>query len=65
MHKVYNEVEVTWSSIEKFYSYVKVNWEMNKSGIPVYTLFDEEGNKISINLEDCLEKEEIDNAVWQ
>ena len=59
MHKVYNEVEVTWSSIEKFYSYVKVNWHIDNNGIPRYTLYDEYNDKISINLEDCLEQHEF------
>ena len=54
MHKVYNEVEVTWSSIEKFYSYVKVNWHMDNNGIPRYTIYDKDGNKISINLEEVM-----------
>lgn len=57
MHKVYNEVEVTWSSIERFYTYDKVNWDIDKNGIPVYTLYDENNEKIMVNLEDCLEKD--------
>ena len=38
--------DVTWSSIEKYYSYDKVIWKTDKSGIPRFSLVDGEGNKI-------------------
>lgn len=50
---MYNETDVTWSSIEKCYSYGKVVWYTQSNGIPRYTLFDEDGNKINVNIEDC------------
>jgi S-adenosylhomocysteine hydrolase len=40
MEKVYGEADVTWSSIEKCYSYDKVVWSVDKNGIPVYALLD-------------------------
>ena len=51
MKKVYNETDITWSSIEKDFMYDKVNWSIRSNGIPVYTLYDERGNKIEVNYE--------------
>ena len=48
MEKVYGEVDVTWSSIENRYKYSKTVWIMRSNGIPVYTLLDEDGNRIKI-----------------
>lgn len=45
---MYSEKDITWSSIEKEYDYNKVVWNTQKNGIPVYTLFDKHGNKITI-----------------
>ena len=41
-------VDVTWSSIEKYYNYKKVVWSVDKNGIPKYCLRDENGRKIKI-----------------
>jgi len=46
------ETDTTWSSIEGRYSYSKVVWNFQKNGIPVFTLLDENGDKISINITD-------------
>jgi len=50
---MYSETDITWSSIEKYYPYSKVNWFVEKNGIPRYVLLDENGEKININIEDC------------
>lgn len=47
---MYSEVDLTWSSIEKYYQYGKVVWLTRQNGIPIYTLLDDDGNKISIGL---------------
>lgn len=52
MCKIYDETDLTWSSIEKYYQYDKVIWFTRQNGIPVYTLLDGNGNKISIDLND-------------
>ena len=48
MESKYSEEDVTWSSIESKYDYSKVVWRMCNNGIPVYSLFDEDGKKIEI-----------------
>ena len=50
MEKVYGEADVTWSSIEKYYSYDKVVWSVDKNGIPVYSLLSENNQKIKIDI---------------
>jgi S-adenosylhomocysteine hydrolase len=50
MEKVYGEADVTWSSIEKYYSYDKVTWSVDKNGIPVYSLLGENNQKIKIDI---------------
>ena len=47
---MYSEMDITWSSIEKHYKYNKVMWNAQKNGIPIYTLFDENDNKIEIDV---------------
>ena len=47
---MYSEGDITWSSIERYYSYKKVNWTMNKEDIPRYILIDENDKKIDINV---------------
>ena len=47
---MYNEKDITWSSIEKYYNYSKVKWSIQKNGIPKYTFFDENDNEIEINI---------------
>ena len=49
MGNKYSETDIMWSSIEKDYSYKKVIWSTRKNGIPVYALFDKDGNKIDIS----------------
>lgn len=49
MEKVYGEADVTWSYIEKYYSYDKVVWSVDKNGIPVYALLGENNQKIKID----------------
>ena len=51
MAKIYSEEDITWSSIEKDVPYIRVNWHINESGIPVYTFFDENYNKIEVIIE--------------
>lgn len=46
----YSEVDVTWASIEKKYDYYKVTWNTLNNGIPTYSLFDADGNKIKIEI---------------
>jgi len=46
----YSEVDVTWASIEKKYDYDKVTWNTLNNGIPTYSLFDADGNKIKIEI---------------
>jgi hypothetical protein len=45
---MYSEVDLTWSSIEKFYNYSKVVWSVGKEGISRYTLLDENNRKIEV-----------------
>lgn len=45
---MYNETDITWSSIESCYKYKKVNWVFRENGIPRYILFDENGERINI-----------------
>lgn len=49
MSRIYSEDDITWSSIEKFIPYAKVNWYTNKHGISTYKLLDEEGKNIDID----------------
>jgi hypothetical protein len=49
MGKMYDETDLTWSSVERYYKYDKVTWSIRKNGIPVYTLEDKNGKKIKIN----------------
>ena len=49
MSRIYSEDDITWSSIEKFIPYAKVDWRVNKHGISTYTLTDENGKKIDID----------------
>lgn len=51
---MYSEVDITWSSIEKDIPYYKVIWYTRRNGIPVYTFLDENGSKIDVNFEECL-----------
>ena len=46
----YSEEDVTWASIEKDYEYEKVTWNTLSNGIPTYSLFDADGNKIKIEI---------------
>ena len=48
MDRKYSEADLTWSSVEKNYDYSNVIWHMETNGIPVYTLFDNDYNKIEI-----------------
>lgn len=45
---MYNENDITWSSIEKHYPYNKVTWHVEKNGIPSFKLYDKVGRKIDI-----------------
>lgn len=49
MVKTYNEVGITWSSIEKYYDYSQTIWSVDKNGIPKYVLLNKNGNKIDIS----------------
>jgi hypothetical protein len=49
MSRIYSEDDITWSSIEKYIPYSKVEWTTNKNGISTYKLFDEEGKRIYIS----------------
>ena len=49
MSRIYSEDDITWSSIEKYIQYSKVEWTTNKNGISTYKLFDEEGKRIYIS----------------
>ena len=49
MSRIYSGEDITWSSIEKYIPYSKVEWTTNKNGISIYKLFDEEGKRIYIN----------------
>jgi len=49
MNKVYDETDLTWSSVERYYEYDKVTWSVSKNGIPIYVLEDKNGNKIKID----------------
>ncbi len=57
MSKKYSEVDITWSSIERYVPYNRVVWHTQKDGIPVYSFFDENSNKIDINFEELLNSE--------
>ena len=48
---MYKEKDVTWSSIEKYYSYSKVNYYTEKNGISNFILYGDNGNKIDINID--------------
>ena len=50
MEKVYGEADITWSSIEKYYSYDKVAWSVDKNGIPAYALLDKDSQRIKIDI---------------
>lgn len=50
METRYSEEDVTWSSIEKDYPYAEVVWRMLNNGIPTYSLFDTDGNRIKIEI---------------
>ena len=54
MSNKYSEVDITWSSIEKYIPYSKVVWSTGKDGIPVYMFMDKKSNKLNINWEKCL-----------
>ena len=47
MNEVSNRTDVTWSSVESYVPYSKVNWYKDKDGIPRYIFSDEEGNRIN------------------
>ena len=47
---MYSEVDLTWSSMERFYKYSKVTWTTEKNGIPRYYLLDKDGKKIEIKV---------------
>jgi hypothetical protein len=49
MRQIYNEVDVTWSSVEKKYPYSRVEWSTRSNGMPLYTLLDENYKKIEVN----------------
>lgn len=49
MSRIYSEEDITWSSIEKYIPYSKVDWTTNKNGIATYKFFDKDGKKIDIN----------------
>lgn len=49
MKKTDNEINVTWSSIEKNIPYAAVVWGAYDNGLPKYTFVDEHGKKIDIN----------------
>ena len=48
MERKYSEDDVTWSSIEKYIPYAKVEWSINKQGISTYKLIDKNGKEIDI-----------------
>jgi len=58
METRYSEEDVTWSSIEKYVDYSSVRWSTDKNGIPVYIFADEEGRKIDVDVNKCLELNE-------
>lgn len=49
MPRIYSEEDITWSFIEKYIPYFRVEWHMNKNGIATYKFFDKDGNKMDIN----------------
>ena len=49
MERKYSEDDITWSSIEKFIPYAKVNWFINKVGISTYKLMDENDKEIDVD----------------
>ena len=48
MGKMYDETDLTWSSIERYYQYNKTIWYVGGNGIPVYAFVDNNGKKIKI-----------------
>ena len=48
MERIYSEEDITWSSVEKYVPYARVNWHINENGIPTYEFFDEFYNKIDV-----------------
>ena len=48
MSRIYSEDDITWSSIEKYIPYSKVEWSTNKNGISTYKFFDEEGSDLQM-----------------
>jgi hypothetical protein len=53
MGKKISEVDVTWASIEKYYNYNTITWSVDNNGIPRYTLFDKDYNKIDVDVTKC------------
>jgi hypothetical protein len=49
MSRKYSEADITWSSIEKYVPYKEVIWGIEKNGIPLYTMYNDNGGKIDIN----------------
>ena len=49
MERKYSEDDITWSSIEKYIPYAKVNWFINKVGISTYKLMDENDKEIDVD----------------
>ena len=49
MCKIYDETDLTWSSVERYYNYERVIWCIRENGIPVYVLEDKNGKKIKIS----------------
>jgi len=49
MGRIYGEDDVTWSSIEKYIPYAKVEWSINKHGISTYKLINEDDKKIDVD----------------
>lgn len=49
MSRIYSEEDITWSSIEKYIPYYRVEWSVNKNDIAAYKFYDENGEKIDIN----------------
>ena len=60
MKRIYSEKDIAWASIEKYIPYSKVVWSKCKNGIPVYTFFNENYEKIDINNESFF-VDEIEN----
>jgi hypothetical protein len=51
-----SEVDITWSSIEKYVPYNKVIWNVSKEGIPRYAFFDKNYRKIDVDFNELLVK---------